>query len=165
MARFDDLPAELVELILAHLGPSQPQLARLALVSPCLSAPARYRLFSNASITSLSQFDALLDFLQPPRAPRRPPGSHGQVDSDLLGWNDDTDITTSPWARALGTTRLRVDCRTFGEKGWGTRLGQLLRLAGNVRVFELRGIHDLRVKFLQGRGGTHFISVSSPSEA
>lgn len=154
MACLTDLPAEVIHLVLTQLNPSQPKLAKLALVARCLTAPAQYLLFANASITSLVQFDALLDVLQPPRLPRRPPSADEKVDSDELGCDHDMDHLTSNWARALGTTRLRVECRNFGEKGWGTRLGRLLRLAANVQGLELRGIHDLRIKFLQGRGGT-----------
>ena len=156
MARLDDLPAEVLMLLLTHLNPTQAQLARLALVSRCLSGPAQYLLFANASIKSLDQFDALLHVLQPVHRPPRPLGPVGKADPDSFEDEDDGGEEPSPWARALGTTRLKVECTTFGEKGWGTRLGRLLRVGANVHKFEVRGLHDLRIKFLQGRGGELF---------
>lgn len=159
----NDLPPELIQLILEHLHPSQPRLASLALSARALTGPAQYVLFANASITSIEQFDLLLAVLQPVRPPRQQATAGELEKADSLGWEDEEDCVDSPWARALGTTRLKVECREFGQAGWGTRLGRLLRLAPNVRTVSLRGIDSLRIKFLQGRGGEPLLATRCPA--
>lgn len=55
--------------------------------------------------------------------------------------------------RAQGVRKVEVVCRKYGTRGWGPRIGHLMRICGRIDHLEINGVEDMRIKYLYGHGG------------
>lgn len=130
------LPPEIVLSILAHLP--APELLRASLLSRTLSPLAQHTLFRAPHIRTLDQLSSLLSSIEQGQHRPRPVGSEDDDPHRVL---------------AVKLRELTVSCREVGSKGWGPRIGKVLRLCTRLRTLALDGVPDLRIKHLVGCGG------------
>lgn len=152
--RLDHLPPEVLLLCLASLASSQ--LVQLALVSSAFTRPAQALLFNAPRIATLEQFDALLLVLDPPPSReriyrRRTSISRTEADvQDPETWQREDGEKDHGWAPLVHD--LRIQCMKLGQRGWGQRIGRLLKVCTGVGKVEISGVDDLKAKFLVGAG-------------